>query len=292
MAKIICLGSLNLDHVYQLPHSLRDGETMTSLSYRVTCGGKGGNQSIAAARGGGEVFHAGRIGHDGDMLRRNLAAAGVNVELLETGDVPTGHAIVLVNEHGNNSIVLYPGANRSLSDDYLRRVIAAAAPGDILLMQNETNQLANAMRLGKEAGLKTAFNFAPFNRNEELPLELVDYLFLNEIEGEGLSGESEPGKMLAALEKRYPETTTVITCGADGAYSGAFHAKSPRVAAVDTTAAGDTFIGYFLNETLKGNGLAEALDMACHAAALCVCRSGAAESIPAYAEVVSFRRKQ
>ncbi len=287
--KIICLGSLNLDHVYELPHSLQVGETMTSRSYRVTCGGKGGNQSIAAARSGAAVMHAGQVGADGDMLRRNLLDSGVDITLLECGSVPTGHAIVLINDQGNNSIVLFPGANRNLSDDYLRRVIAAANPGDILLMQNETNQLANAMRLGKAAGLKIAFNYAPYNQGEQLPLELVDYLFLNEIEGEGLSGEADPLKMLQTLKSRYPDTVTVVTKGADGAFVLGHHAPSPKVTAVDTTAAGDTFIGYFLNEMLKDTALAEALDIACHAAALCVGKSGAAESIPVYGEVARFR---
>lgn len=289
MAKIICLGSLNLDHVYQLPHALRDGETMTSLSYRVTCGGKGGNQSIAARRSGAEVLHAGQIGCDGDMLRRNLEDSGVDVRLLECGSVPTGHAVVLVNDQGGNSIVLFPGANRNLSDSYIRRVIDTGTPGDILLMQNETNQLETAMRLGKQAGLKIAFNFAPFNRDCQPPLELVDYLFLNEVEGEGLSGERTPEAMIEALKKRYPDTLTVITYGSQGAYCEDLHVRPPKVDAVDTTAAGDTFIGYFLNEMLKGTAVETALDFACHAAALCVCRSGAAESIPSYREVLSFR---
>ncbi len=280
MAKIICLGSLNLDHVYELPHQLEMGETMTSRSYRVGCGGKGGNQSIAAARAGARVFHAGQIGADGEALRRNLGASGVDTGLLECGDVATGHAIVLVSPQGDNSIVLYPGANRNLSEEYVARVMKSGESGDILLLQNETNQLVLAMRLAHEAGMKIAFNFAPYAQDDSLPLELVDYLFLNEIEGKGLSGVDEPEKMIAVLAGRYPRTVTVVTAGADGAYAPGLHVPSPKVKAVDTTAAGDTFIGYFLNAVLQGRGLKTALETACLAASVCVGRPGAAESIP------------
>lgn len=280
MSKIICLGSLNLDYVYELPHQLEIGETVTSLSYRVGYGGKGGNQSIAAAKAGAQVLHAGQIGPDGKMLRQNLEDSGVDTSLLEIGETATGHAIVLINPQGDNSIVLYPGANRNLTEKYIAEVMGHGSQGDILLLQNETNQLSTAMQLAHHAGMKIAFNFAPYVQDDSLPLELVDYLFLNEIEGKGLSGTDEPERMIAILSERYPQTTVIVTAGVNGAYASGIHVPSPKVKVVDTTAAGDTFIGYFLNATLQGKKLQHALETACLAASICVGRPGTASSIP------------
>lgn len=294
MNKIISLGSLNIDQVFRLPHALRVGETMTSLAFTTGSGGKGANQSIAAARAGAEVWHAGKIGRDGGMLIDALHAAGVDTRLLEESDeVPSGRAVVLVNPAGNNSIVLFPGANHALDSISLDRIIAAGAPGDILMMQNETNMISEAMRRGKAAGLRLAFNFAPFDANAEYPLELVDYLFLNEIEGEGLSGESDPWRMYERLRVRFPRAETVLTLGPRGSLGwepggAAVEVPAPEVEVVDTTAAGDTFIGYFLFWRMSGARLNAALSEASVAASLCCTRRGAGEAIPTAAEVDAF----
>ncbi len=293
MARIICFGSLNLDLIYQLPHTLQPGETLASLSYRVGAGGKGANQSIASARAGVHTVHVGRIGPEGEMLRGNLAKAGVDVSLIEKGATPTGHAIILINDAGNNSIVLYPGANFELTAEQLDRALADASPGDILLLQNETNRIAEAIGKAHDAGLRVAFNFAPFDADKvsALPLEKVDFLLVNEVEGAGLSGVSEPEAMAKELTRRYPECTVVFTLGPDGALAAhgneRFRAVSPKVKVAETTAAGDTFTGYFLAGILRGMTMEEALQLGCNAAALSVSRSGAAESIPALDEVLS-----
>ena len=292
MARIITLGSLNLDFTYQLPKPLEVGETLSSLSYRCGAGGKGANQSIAAARAGAEVYHAGRIGSDGTLLRRTLADSGVRLDFLEEVETPTGHAVVLINDAGDNSIVLFGGANRTIDETFIDRVTSAAKPGDILLLQNEITNIDHAMKAGKKAGMRVAFNFAPFDPKlaPELPLSLCDYLFLNRIEAGGIAGKSDVEEILETLARRYPETELVLTLGPEGAVAltpagQRFHADSPRVKVVETTAAGDTFIGYYLAGILDGLKPGKALERACRAAALCCSRAGAAESIPTRAEL-------
>ena len=292
MARIITLGSLNLDFTYQLPKPLEVGETLSSLSYRCGAGGKGANQSIAAARAGAEVYHAGRIGRDGTLLRRTLADSGVRLDFLEEVETPTGHAVVLINDAGDNSIVLFGGANRTIDETFIDRVTSAAKPGDILLLQNEITNIDHAMEAGKKAGMRVAFNFAPFDPKlaPELPLSLCDYLFLNRIEAGGIAGKSDVEEILETLARRYPETELVLTLGPEGAVAltpagQRFHADSPRVKVVETTAAGDTFIGYYLAAVLDGFDTGRALERACRAAALCCSRAGAAESIPTRADL-------
>lgn len=292
MARIITLGSLNLDFTYQLPKPLEVGETLSSLSYRCGAGGKGANQSIAAARAGAEVYHAGRIGHDGALLRRTLADSGVKLDFLEEVETPTGHAVVLINDAGDNSIVLYGGANRTIDESFIDRVTSAANPGDILLLQNEVTCISHAMEAGRKAGMRVAFNFAPFDPKlaPELPLSLCDVLFLNRIEAGGIAGKSDVEEILETLSRRFPETELVLTLGPEGAVAltpagERFHADSPRVEVVETTAAGDTFIGYYLAAVLDGFDTGRALERACRAAALCCSRAGAAESIPTRAEL-------
>lgn len=292
MARIITLGSLNLDFTYQLPKPLEVGETLSSLSYRCGAGGKGANQSIAAARAGAEVYHAGRIGHDGALLRRTLADSGVKLDFLEEVETPTGHAVVLINDAGDNSIVLYGGANRTIDETFIDRVTSAANPGDILLLQNEVTCISHAMEAGRKAGMRVAFNFAPFDPKlaPELPLSLCDVLFLNRIEAGGIAGKSDVEETLETLSRRFPKTELVLTLGPEGAVAltpagEQFHADSPRVEVVETTAAGDTFIGYYLAAILDGFDTGRALERACRAAALCCSRAGAAESIPTRAEL-------
>lgn len=292
MARIITLGSLNLDFTYQLPKPLEVGETLSSLSYRCGAGGKGANQSIAAARAGAEVYHAGRIGSDGTLLRRTLADSGVRLDFLEEVETPTGHAVVLINDAGDNSIVLFGGANRTIDETFIDRVTSTAKPGDILLLQNEITNIDHAMEAGKKAGMRVAFNFAPFDPKlaPELPLSLCDYLFLNRIEAGGIAGKSDVEEILETLARRYPETELVLTLGPEGAVAltpagQRFHADSPRVKVVETTAAGDTFIGYYLAAVLDGFDTGRALERACRAAALCCSRAGAAESIPTRADL-------
>ena len=286
MKKIVCLGSLNLDHVYRLDHFVRPGETLGSESYSVGCGGKGLNQSIALARAGAPVMHAGRIGHDGGILRSALEAAGVDVSLLVEGDVPTGHAIIQVDAKGENAIILYGGANRRITEVEIDAALDAVGDG-ILLLQNEINSLGTILEKAHARGIRTAFNFAPFDPEDAktLPLGLLSYLIVNEIEGAGVAGVAEPEAILRTLKERYPGCRVILTLGKAGAAflsdDGVMVPVPPCPAeVVDTTSAGDTFIGYLFAGLLEGMELKAAMELAGRASAITVSRAGAADSIP------------
>ena len=290
MKKIVCLGSLNLDHVYRLDHFVRPGETLGSESYSVGCGGKGLNQSIALARAGAPVMHAGRIGHDGGILRSALEAAGVDVSLLVEGDVPTGHAIIQVDAKGENAIILYGGANRRITEVEIDAALDAVGDG-ILLLQNEINSLGTILEKAHARGIRTAFNFAPFDPEDAktLPLGLLSYLIVNEIEGAGVAGVAEPEAILRTLKERYPGCRVILTLGKAGAAflgdDGVMVPVPPCPAeVVDTTSAGDTFIGYLFAGLLEGMELKAAMELAGRASAITVSRAGAADSI-------SFRKE-
>lgn len=291
MSVVYNLGSLNLDQIYQVPHHVESGETLSATAFRVGAGGKGCNQSIACALAGAKVFHAGCIGKDGLMLKELLEKSGADTSFLEVLDEPTGRAVVMVNSEGNNSIVLFGGANQMVSSSLIERLVSSASFGDILLLQNETNMLAEAMSAAKEKGMKIVFNFAPFDgkKAETLPLELVDYLIVNEIEGAGLAGVQNPQKILEVLCAKYPETKILLTLGADGVvWTGPLgRGELPAFPAevVDTTAAGDTFIGYFLAGIIENMSIGEAATLASKASAICCSRPGAGTAIPARREI-------
>lgn len=285
--RVLNFGSLNVDHVYRVPHIVRPGETLGSGSYARFAGGKGANQSVALARAGAAVWHAGMVGPESAWLRARLAGDGVRTEFIRVGEEPGGHAIIQVEEgSGQNSIVLYGGANQSIAPEHVMQALAAFAPGDILLLQNEINATAALVRRGHAAGLRVCLNPAPMDSAVlDFPLELLDLLIVNEHEGEALSGEREPERILDALAAKLPQTRLCLTLGKDGVMfravggSTIFQAASAHKP-VDTTAAGDTFIGYFLAGELAGKTVPEALAYASEAAGLSVTRPGAMDSIP------------
>ena len=283
---ILNFGSLNIDLVYQVEHIARPGETIASSSHQVFAGGKGANQSAALARAGSRVFHAGQVGPDGQWLVDKLAGLGVDVQHIRVGDVPTGHAIIQVDRRGQNSIVLFAGANAQIDREAIDAVLAHFDRGDILLLQNEINDIAYIITSATERGLTICLNPAPFDPEvRAYPLELVDLLIVNETEATGLAGASEP----AALAALCPPAQIVLTLGAAGAQyhspTEEFHIPAPQVEAVNTTGAGDTFIGYFLQGLTASMTARDAIARAVQAAALCVTRPGAMDSIPAANEV-------
>lgn len=291
MTDILNLGSCCIDHVYHVPHFVVPGETLLCHRYEIHPGGKGLNQSIAIARAGGRVRHVGKIGHDGAWLKDLLEAERVDTTGLIVSDAPTGHANIQVNEDGENSIVLFGGTNQQLEQAEIEAMLATASAGDWLVLQNETSELAATMDLALAQGLRVIFNAAPMSAAvSQLPLGSIDTLIVNEIEGEVLTGESSADAIMAALGSRYPDTSVLLTLGADGARvagpAGEGHASAPRVDAVDTTGAGDTFTGYFIHAYTSGRPLDECLGFACRAAAISVTRAGAASSIPHESELL------
>lgn len=294
MNRILNFGSLNVDHVYTVEHFVRPGETVDSLEMEVFPGGKGLNQSVALARAGAEVYHAGKIGKDGSFLTQLLQSAGVDVSFVETINGYTGKAIVQVEENtGQNSIILYGGANRQMTELYIDQVLGAFSGNEILVLQNEINLVEYILRKASKKGMLVALNPSPIG--EELKhwdLHGVTWLLLNEIEGEALTGEKEPERITDVFLKQYPQMKIVLTLGKDGALyrdkDKNFRQAIYSTQAVDTTAAGDTFTGYFLAASARGASPEEAMEEAAKASAITVSRPGAAVSIPTRQEVLSY----
>lgn len=289
--KVINFGSLNYDHVYKMDHFVRPKETTSSLSYSRGFGGKGLNQSIALAKAGVEVYHAGRVGKDGQDFIDYLNRYGVDTSyLVKDDEAATGHAIIEVC-NGENCIILHGGANQMVSEEQIDETLKNFGSGDVLLIQNEISSMSYLIRKAHEAGLKIVFNTAPMNDLVfTYPLDLVDTFVVNEIEGAGLAKvESENIEdIIDGLKKLDKEI--VLTVGADGSYyikgETVVHQNAYMVKAVDTTAAGDTFTGFFLAALLMGREVKEALDIAAKASSITVQGEGAAQSIPSIKEVI------
>ncbi len=290
--KILCYGSLNVDHVYGVDHFVRGGETIPSLSRELFCGGKGLNQSVALARAGGEVYHAGKVGADGGMLLDRLRQNGVNADHVSVStDLPTGHAVIQVDAKGQNCIIVCAGANGSITEQEMDEVLSHFGQGDILLLQNEINGIGTLMRKAYGRGMQIALNPSPIDRQlaslEEL--RYVTWFILNEVEGCELTGQREGAEICSALLQKYPRARVVLTLGK----KGCLYRDGEKTAAhgiydvpvVDTTAAGDTFTGYFLAGVTDGLPVERILELASKASSLAVSRRGAADSIPARAEV-------
>lgn len=297
-------GSLNIDDVFRTSHIVRPGETIPSRSLDRYAGGKGLNQTTALARAGARVCHVGRIGADGVFLKQGLEADGADVSGVLVTDEPTGHAIIQVADNGENAIVLFGGANRSWDRTDIDRLLAVAGSGDVLLVQNEVNLLPELMRAAAGAGLRLAMNPAPMTPEVlAYPMGLLSWLVVNEIEGRELAGfPADPDggasgandevdeRVLGELRRRYPRAVVVMTLGERGAIradeSGMLRAVFPAPGAVvDTTGAGDAFMGYWLAAEVGGLPAGEGLRRACAAGAIAVTRSGATISIPKAQEV-------
>ncbi len=288
--KILNFGSCNIDFVYSVPHIVNAGETLSADALRLFPGGKGLNQSIALARSGATVYHAGCIGNDGEMLHKILQESGVDTSFLKTLETKNGHAIIQVDKTGENSIFVYPGTNSMLDTDYINSVLDFFSKGDMLLLQNETNNIPYMIEEAYRRGLRTVFNPSPFSETlRKINLHHIFCLILNETEARGFTGTENPRECLAYLRALYPDLRIVLTLGKEGCiYSdGETDTSHPAfsVNTVDTTAAGDTFTGYFVSAIAAGKTPAEAIRTASAAAALAVSRMGAAPSIPLMQEV-------
>ncbi len=290
--KVLNFGSLNIDNVCQVAHFVRPGETIAARSFERFAGGKGLNQSLALARSGTAVCHAGKIGADGLFLKQILEESGVDCHLLQVDEsCMTGCAMIQVSDAGENCIVLFGGANQSLDRDQIIRVFQEFEAGDILLLQNEISLLDEIIQAAAARGMRIFLNPAPMGDNIcRMDLAPIDTLIVNEIEAAELAGcdpSLDYAPILAALQKRCPDANILMTLGANGsvyapADGGAviYEPACKVEKVVDTTAAGDTFIGYFLADIVAGVPVAEAMRTATRAAAYCIAVKGAANSIP------------
>lgn len=291
--RLVNLGSLCIDNVYATPNIAAAGETVASLNHAVHPGGKGLNQSLAAARAGAAVAHVGCVGADGRWLKEELAAAGVDVSAVREVDGPSGHAVIQVTPQGQNAIVIAGGANRLLATEDLDAAFSLCRRDDWLLLQNEINDLPAALARAAETEARVAFNVAPVDgREQDYDLAAIDLLIVNEVEAAALAGETEPDAAMSALCERYPACDVVLTLGRGGLRyrCGGQRAKLDAFAvnAVDETAAGDAFVGYLLAALLEGCDGPEALQRGAAAGALAVTRPGAATSIPERSAVLAM----
>lgn len=291
--KALCFGSLNIDYVYEVPHFVQGGETLSSASLTRYCGGKGLNQAIALSRAGMESYMAGAVGQDGAFLLELLRDAGVDTRFVHTGETPTGHAIIQNTPDGENCILLYGGANRTVTQQQAQKVLENFDEGDLLLVQNEISSLREIISLAKARGMMIALNPSPMEAQlKPIPPETLDYLILNRIEAAQLLDlQAHPETLLSRLGERYPASTIVLTLGGEGALlqskNARFSQPAVLVKPVDTTGAGDTFTGFFLAGLLERGDPAFALSYAATAAAIAITSRGAAPSIPRKEEVIS-----
>ncbi|KAF9120112.1 hypothetical protein BGX30_003357 [Mortierella sp. GBA39] len=285
--KVLVYGSINIDDFYVVPHIVRSGETISSTSYTVSAGGKGANQSVALGRAGANVFHAGKIGKDGEWVRKIMEDAGVDTTYIQVAEKEaTGRAIIQLSEESHdNSIVLFPGTNHTVVIEEARQVLSNFGKGDWIVIQNEISSGGEIMRAAKERGMTICFNPSPMTPDlpKQYPLHLVDYLLINEIEAQGLysyltspksdadsvtsSSHITASESFPVLEKEYEQISgIIITLGGDGLVARfrineedekmkEFQMGIVKGNVVNTTGAGDTFSGYFVANLVRNQEL-------------------------------------
>ena len=291
--KILVFGSLNIDRTYLVPHFVNPGETLAAEKMQLFCGGKGFNQAVALARAGNQVYFAGAVGADGQVLIEALEKEKINSFHLKRTSGSSGHAIIQVAPDGQNCILVQSGANGEITPADVAAVVTDFNAGDLVVLQNEISCVDEIIRMAKSRGMLVAMNPSPLDaRIEQYPLEMVDFLFINHVEGCTISGCKEPEAILNELHARYPLMNVVLTLGGGGSCYMPNSGSIVRcgiypVKAVDTTAAGDTFSGYFLSVLLKEDDAQKALWTAAIASGLAVSRPGASTSIPYIDEVTT-----
>ena len=292
--KVLNFGSMNLDYVYQVNHFVRPGETLSATSQTVKAGGKGLNQSIALARAGTEVWHAGCVGQGGEVLQKLLADNGAHDEYLRSVDTLQGNAVIQVNPAGENCILLFGGSNQCITEEQIAGTLSHFSAGDWLVLQNEVNLIGEMVEQAFRKGMRIALNPSPYNdKLSDVDFHKLSWILVNEIEAEQLSGSREPEKAWETIHQGYPQLSVLITLGGAGSAAWAVQdgiveavrQEAFPVQAVDTTAAGDTYTGYFISGLMDNKTLRECMRQAAKAAAIAVTKLGAAESIPSKDEV-------
>ena len=285
--RVLSFGSLNYDHVYEMDHFTEPKETQSSLSYIRNFGGKGLNQSIALAKAGTDVFHAGRVGSDGQDFIDYLNSYHVATDfLLKDMEQATGHAIIEICK-GQNRIILHGGANQAIDEKQIDETLEHFSGGDLLLIQNEISNLSYLIDQAHEKEMFIVFNIAPMNEKVfTYPLDKVDMFIVNEVEAAGLvkAQSDDIDIIIDKLRSSFPDKQIVLTVGENGSYyihgETLIQQEAFMVEAVDTTAAGDTFTGFFLASYLKDQNVQAALRLAAKASSITVQGVGAAQSIP------------
>ncbi|WP_270887140.1 ribokinase [Pedococcus sp. 5OH_020] len=297
MSSVIVFGSINADMVVRVPVTPRPGETLMGRDVSYVSGGKGANQAVAAARMGAAVAMIGAVGSDDNGQRQidNLAANGVDVSMVTQECPSTGLAVVTVTDVGENSIVVVPGANHAVGTKHVSAMAEKVRRGDLVVTQLELPQpvVADALRAAQARGARTVLNAAPMGDLSDL-LDAVDVLVVNETEAQSLGHQrqlrpDEPASMAEQLAQELA-VIIVMTLGAEGAviaHPGGRRWRVPgdNVVAVDTTGAGDTFVGALCAALAAGRDETSALEQANHAAALACTAAGAQSAMPRLADV-------
>lgn len=290
--KVLNIGSMNLDLVYRVDHIVQPGETEASVSMNTFLGGKGMNQSVALAKAGVEVYQGGMIGEDGQPFLDACAEYGVRADFIRKVEGKSGHAVIQIDSSAQNCILLYGGANQMLTEAYVDEVLSHFGFGDILLLQNEVNLLPYIVEKAYEKGMQIALNPSPFNEKlSAVDMTKISIFLLNEVEGNQVTGLTVSEEIIVKMQEMFPHARIVLTLGKDGAvYADGeerFFQPIFPVKAVDTTAAGDTFTGYFLAGLAEGMAIPEILKMSAKASSIAVSRAGAVPSIPYRDEVMA-----
>ena len=290
--KILNFGSCNIDYVYSVDKIVSPGETTAAESIKLNPGGKGLNQAVALARAGVKVYFAGLVGNDGDELVRFMESNDIDLKYLSRTEEKTGNAFIQVGKNGENSIVLFHGANYRVTKEYVDSVLNDFEKGDYIVLQNEISNIEYVIEKANEKGMIVVLNPSPFDEKmKQIDLDKVTYLILNEVEASCYAGTSVPRKVCEYVRENHPQLKVVLTLGKKGCvyFDADGYGEFPayEVQAIDSTAAGDTFTGYFIANVSSGKTVDKAIQIANAAAAISVTRRGAAASIPLNDDVKS-----
>jgi ribokinase len=284
------LGSINADLFYQVPHLLAPGETLASTEHSRGLGGKGANMSVAIARAAARAVHIGAVGSDGRWAVERLLEYGVDTRNIVELDVPTGHAVIMVDDHGENAILLYPGANRALTETHIASALAVATEADTFVFQNETSAQIEGATLASSKGMRVVYAAAPFDAHSvEAVLPMLDILVMNAIEAQQLTDA------LGAALTDLPVRDVIVTLGGDGCRwvntDDGTDKTFPAipVTPVDTTGAGDTFTGFLVAGLDRGLPMEQAISLGQQAGAIMVTRHGTADVIPDLKDIEDAR---
>ncbi|MDI9228526.1 ribokinase [Serratia bockelmannii] len=304
-AKLAVLGSINADHILNLTHFPRPGETVIGKQYQIAFGGKGANQAVAAGRAGADIAFIACVGADdiGERIRQQLQQDRIDTAPVETvADEATGVAMIFVNGEGENNIGIYSGANAALTPACVARHQQVIAQADALLMQLESplESVLAAAKIARANATQVILNPAPATQLSDALLALIDIITPNETEAEILTGiavksDEDAARAAQALHEKGIHTV-LITLGRRCVWLSeqgtGVRIPGFSVQAIDTIAAGDTFNGAFITARLEGVAMHDAVRFAHAAAAIAVTRPGAQPSVPWRAEIDTFLQQQ
>lgn len=294
--KILNFGSLNIDIFFRVENIVKPGETISAKSIEKRPGGKGLNQSVALSKSFENVYHAGSVGDDGIFLVDYLKSENINTKYIKKSDKLTGNAIIQVDDKGENSIVLYKGANFDNDKKFIDEVLNDFSKDDILLLQNEISSMKYLIDKAYEKGMKIVLNPSPITDEiKEFDFNKIDLLLVNEIEAKDIANKDNIDESINYFMATYPNINLIVTLGSKGSIfvnkNEKIKQEGIKVESVDSTGAGDTFTGFFVSYFYQGKNVRDCLKFASLASALSVTKSGASISIPSLCDVKEFERE-